>query len=224
MIDTGEGPAPKDEFDFELEDGTKVVAAGEFVLDKTPLNAKPVITIPHPTDNVALMLSGLQIDKDALMAAIVGLPAEDVPGVVDHFGALKSTFEFLTKTGEARLDKEWNAITAETKGLWTAPDGTQREYVGAGRNEVSDPEGLKAALEAIYNEVKPPPGGLRDPHEVSMIEECFETKLEAKLTPLASLEKIEKYGAAIRDFRVWRSGPKHLKVIEEKKPTKRVKK
>jgi hypothetical protein len=140
------------------------------------------------------------IPEGDLLEFVNALPSERVVAAAVRVKEIRRSLQRMEDALEMRVGIE--QLVGEEG--WRDPEsGEEFIYVGAPTWEVPDPNGLRAALETAGAQ----PRDLR---------ECFDTVVKISHTGLNRLrDRSDTFADAIRDFRIRKFGPRHLRKREE---------
>lgn len=144
-------------------------------------------------------------DSDAIEAWVADLPANRVAEVLFAVTELRRALYEGEKFLKSRITAESILSSAE---VWTAPDG--RDYMWAGDRErvVTDPAGLRAALDGL----------VVNPTARRALAQAF--KEQSPKVYLTHLDTVARYGGdeverTIRSFVTWKEGAPKLRALDE---------
>ena len=142
------------------------------------------------------------VDSSSLDTFVEQLPAVRVVPAAIRVKELRRALQRMEDLLETRVGME-QLVGREG---WRDPEsGDQYEYAGTPTWEVSQPDSLRAALETAG-------ATKRD------LAACFEQVTKISHTGLNRLRDAkDEYGEIIRDFRIRKFGPKHLRKREEER-------
>lgn len=165
--------------------------------------------IERVEDEIILSSESLRSRESEITERLVNLPADEVPSVLWQLSQIDGVVSRLRTVAETRADTgAWTEAVGEGQ-AWRDPQGDYWEFGPTWKHEVSDPDGLRAALIALAKDRS-------DLTAQSFIRSAFRMKLEVLQTPLTTISKIDKaYRDVVNDFRKWkRSGTAHLKRVD----------